>query len=700
MRMSKASGIVLTVGVAAALWVLWTGSATGRPAPAPGASIQAAPTQQTTADEYQRSADIYAYKTSAKSGPQRGEELYYYKCWMCHNQYARTGPPLKDLYKRMRLGTGEPVNDQTVGDKIRAGGPDMPAYRTTLKEADFADLLAYLRSDTCCFESENPPPNPRYRGAQAAPAQNTGRSLLGGPRGVVQLNEGAPLEGIAVQLISSKTAIRTTVYSDQGGRYEFPMLEPGTYTLRIARPLQFKPYVKESVHIDGPSKLGEIVLERVSDTEFLPSTPEIVAQLSGVEWLMNLPGTAQEKKVLSIQCTHCHAYQQIFRNRYDEASWRVTVRRMMRGAGSPLININQPSPASLAREDLLSNWLARIRGPESTDPPALMTLPWPRGASTRVIVTEYELPRELLAPHDVHGDSRGNIWYTAHRSPFSGVLNPETGKVAEYRIPATQAEDTAGALPGTHRVWVDKNDVVWWSEQWDHYMTGLDSHTGKIVKRIGLAAAGATYKINSSGFSNFAMDNAGYAYETDDAGNMIRIDTKTGELTKVKFPKQIAGTYDNLVTPDGRYWAGGGGDLLGLFDWKTGDYQEYPARTAFVGYSRGAFDRDGNVWMTGRGSGLLVKLDVKTRHLTEYEPPVPYATLYEAMPDKNGDVWAAPLQSGLMLRFNPRTERWIGYRLPEPYSHDRRTWIDNSTNPVTVWYVDHNGYMVRIQPLE
>jgi len=91
---------------------------------------------------------------------------------------------------------------------------------------------------------------------------------------------------------------------------------------------------------------------------------------------------------------------------------------------------------------------------------------------------------------------------------------------------------------------------------------------------------------------------------------------------------------------------------------------------------------------------------VKTRHLTEYEPPVPYATLYEAMPDKNGDVWAAPLQSGLMLRFNPRTERWIGYRLPEPYSHDRRTWIDNSTNPVTVWYVDHNGYMVRIQPLE
>jgi hypothetical protein len=38
--------------------------------------------------------------------------------------------------------------------------------------------------------------------------------------------------------------------------------------------------------------------------------------------------------------------------------------------------------------------------------------------------------------------------------------------------------------------------------------------------------------------------------------------------------------------------------------------------------------------------------------------------------------------------------------LPEPYPHDRRTWIDNSTAPVTVWYVDHNGYMVRVQPRE
>jgi streptogramin lyase len=73
---------------------------------------------------------------------------------------------------------------------------------------------------------------------------------------------------------------------------------------------------------------------------------------------------------------------------------------------------------------------------------------------------------------------------------------------------------------------------------------------------------------------------------------------------------------------------------------------------------------------------------------------------YEAMPDKRGEVWAGELHGGHMLRFNPAADHWTEYVLPEPYSHDRRTWIDNSTTPVTVWYVDHNSYVVRVQARE
>ena len=97
---------------------------------------------------------------------------------------------------------------------------------------------------------------------------------------------------------------------------------------------------------------------------------------------------------------------------------------------------------------------------------------------------------------------------------------------------------------------------------------------------------------------------------------------------------------------------------------------------------------------------MLIKIDPRTRRITEYYPPIQNVSFYEVLPDKNGEIWAAPLHSGGYFRFNPRTERWIHYWMPEPHSHNRRAWIDNSTNPVTVWYVDHDGFMVRIQPLD
>jgi streptogramin lyase len=97
---------------------------------------------------------------------------------------------------------------------------------------------------------------------------------------------------------------------------------------------------------------------------------------------------------------------------------------------------------------------------------------------------------------------------------------------------------------------------------------------------------------------------------------------------------------------------------------------------------------------------MLIKIDPRTRKITEYYPPFQNASFYEILPDKNGEIWAAPLHTGSFLRFNPRTGSWVNYWMPEPHSHNRRTWIDNSTNPVTVWYVDHDGFMVRVQPLD
>ena len=131
------------------------------------AVAQNAPSAGSASVPLQRSVAIYNYKTTAESGTLRGEEIYYYKCWMCHNDYTvkqGTGAVyLKDIFKRPKLISGQPVNDQTVSEKIKTGGPRMPAFHTTLSDADIADLLSYLRDEKCCFEGHEPPSNPRYR---------------------------------------------------------------------------------------------------------------------------------------------------------------------------------------------------------------------------------------------------------------------------------------------------------------------------------------------------------------------------------------------------------------------------------------------------------------------------------------------------------------------------------------------------------
>jgi virginiamycin B lyase len=527
-----------------------------------------------------------------------------------------------------------------------------------------------------------------------------GSPLLGGARGVVRSARGDLLEGVGVQLISSTTAIRTTVYTDAEGQYEFPKLANGSYTLRISRPLEFRPYQKDSVRISGADQLEPIVLEKLApESDLVPATPEVLAQISGVEWLQNLTGTGQEKRAFSLACGNgCHSYQQIFKNRYDEQSWRLIVQRMLRGSGSPLINQARITPErrgrtrmpSVEEEELVAKWLAKARGPESVDAPVSL-MPRPRGRATRVIVTEYELPRTILAPHDVHGDSQGRIWYTAHRSSYFGMLDPATGKVTEYHPP-----DIPGVLPGTHRIWVDERDIVWVSENWSHNLVQLDPKTGEF-KRFHYENAGP---MNGPGFSNFAMDAKGFVYETLDNG-VVKIDRNNGRIVRHYPLPKVRGTYDNVISYDGKYWSGGtnGRDLLGLLDLESGQLWELETPTYTSSPARGAFDRDGNAWFGGRG-GMVLKLDSRTRKITEYWPPIPYATFYEVMPDKNGEIWGAPLQTGRFIRFNPRTEVWVDYMLPELYSHDRRTWIDNSTNPVTVWYVDHNGIMTRIQPLD
>jgi streptogramin lyase/mono/diheme cytochrome c family protein len=678
---------------AAAIALASMGTVAGVSAQQQAPQRAAQPTQpaEPAKDYNQRALEIFEFRKAAQSGPARGQEIYYYKCWICHNELAEGGAPkLAGLFKRTTLVTGAPLNDESVKDQIRNGSPNMAAYKYVLNDADLNDLVSWLHDEKCCWNSDSPPPNPRYKDAAAAPAQSLYGALTGGPKGLVKNARGEPIEGIMVQLIAEKSAIRTTVYSHADGRYEFPQVAPGTYTLRIAKPREFYPWSKEKVEIKGADALEDITLLRVTASEFLPPFPEIEAQLTGSEWLQNLPGTGQDKKTLTVYCNFCHEYQQIFRNHYDEAGWSKIVYRMTHGAGSTLINIRNPGRLTPAEEASFAHWLATARGPDSKDP-NFVVQPRPQGRQTRVVITEYETPRLEISAHDTAGDAQGRVWYSTHRSSYVGRLDPANGHIEEYHVPLPQA----GAEPGTHWIFVDQKGAIWGSENWAHNIWTLDPNM-KDFKRVHW---NVQEPVNSPMGGNYALDDEGNIWRCRE-GEVARISGADGSKMEAVKTKKFASTYGSAMSFDHRYFGGGAWpkDGMVIYDRKTGQVFE-PDTSPDSGPARGEFDAAGNYWAAGRG-GSLIKFDIATKLVHEYPLPTPYTSLYTAKADKNGEVWAGELNGGHYLRFDPKTEQFTTYTLPEPFAMDRESWIDNSTSPVSVWFVDHDGWLVHIQPLD
>ena len=71
---------------------------TSRPAMAGRASSGASdtPTPSSLHDDLQRSYRTDKYLEVAGSGAARGENIYWHKCWVCHNNTSQPHPRLRD----------------------------------------------------------------------------------------------------------------------------------------------------------------------------------------------------------------------------------------------------------------------------------------------------------------------------------------------------------------------------------------------------------------------------------------------------------------------------------------------------------------------------------------------------------------------------------------------------------------------------
>ncbi|MBI3050172.1 MAG: hypothetical protein HYY76_17885, partial [Acidobacteria bacterium] len=361
-----------------------------------------------------------------------------------------------------------------------------------------------------------------------------------------------------------------------------------------------------------------------------------------------------------------------------------------RSGSAPTSPFQTPALAGLRLEkgemERVVQWLVRVRGLDSPDPP-LKPFPRPTGPATRAIVTEYELPVELSNIHDVAGGPDGQMWFTINRSPLIGRLDPHSGKVVSYRVPTVDGE-----VPGNHWIHVDPDGIVWFTPVWAGGLGRLDPRTGEMRVVYG----GPTHSTARHPDGSLWRLGNGHIHKWDPSSPEFWTNPKP--VKSYPIPKKSS-TYGTAISWDGRYWGGGGNDGIVWLDIQTGEVREVPIPSGRSAHGRGNFDPDGNLWI-GSKHGVLIKYDHRSGVISEYGAPTPYANFYSAMADRNGYIWAGEMHAGKIARLNPRTGQWIEYVLPTPWSQDYHSWIDNSASPVTYWYGDQYGYIVRIQPFE
>jgi mono/diheme cytochrome c family protein len=100
-----------------------------------------------TACDERRKSDTELGLTPEQSA---GRRVYDDQCDRCHEPYSskgKKGPSLKGVLKRQYLSlSGLPANDERVGEIIRSGRKDMPAFGPALTQPQIDNLLVYLHT--------------------------------------------------------------------------------------------------------------------------------------------------------------------------------------------------------------------------------------------------------------------------------------------------------------------------------------------------------------------------------------------------------------------------------------------------------------------------------------------------------------------------------------------------------------------------
>jgi streptogramin lyase len=520
---------------------------------------------------------------------------------------------------------------------------------------------------------------------------------------VTSEQEGA-MEGVLVSAKKAGGNITITVVSDKSGRYVFPSskIPPGRYELRV-RAVGYDLDNDKTVEVAGEdTTVRDIKLRRIED---------ISAQLSNGEWLDSMPGENRQKGTL-LNCVGCHTLERVVRSTHDADDFMKNVLPRMQG----YVNQSIPQHPQLRRAERLmeergdsrvriyraaAEYLATIN--LSTGPKwkyILNPFPRPGDRATRVIYTEYDLPRETIEPHDVIVDGDGIVWYSSFGEQNLGKLDPKTGKVTEYPVP----EHKPGFPTGFLALRTDRDGNLWLGNMYQATIVKFDRKAEKfqywpLPKEQNIDAA----QVNMVSPQSAHIDGKVWAQNNGFAG-VHRLDLASGKIETwepFKEAKEPHNIYD--VIPDSKnnvFFTDFRLRHIGRIDAKSGDVKLFEVPTAASAPRRGQMDKQDRLWFAQYRGDNVAMFDTKTGEFKEWRVPPRWSAPYDAVVDKNQEVWTGSMITDQVTRLDTKTGKMVQYLLPRE-TNIRRVFVDNSTTPVTFWVgSNHGASIVKLEPLD
>jgi virginiamycin B lyase len=531
--------------------------------------------------------------------------------------------------------------------------------------------------------------------------------------GVVSSQQEGLMEGVVVSARRDGANFTVSVVSDAQGKYSFPRshVDPGKYALTIRA---------VGYDLNGP---GAVTIAEGKTTNAdlkLDKTKDLASQLSSLEWAMSVPGTAEQKNKLIYQvvsCAYCHALERVMKSNHTADEFVDVITRMQkyytdgsavsrdkRGRGQ----IGIPDQVAAAdqnpiwgREPLgvpkkeLAEYLATINlsGGKTTWPYELKTLPRPKGNATRVIITQYDMPRPDTVAHDLDLDSTGTIWYTDESRMFFGKMNPKTGKFTEYALPPVPPGD----LPGARDIQVDRDDNIWFPRRIANAAVVLTKFNPKTEEVSTIEGVGTQF---------MALGPEGKIW-----AGWTRVDSKTMKVEATygweKSPNIPPGPHRQyvdltVVNSKGNPYAPdiGGSYIIGI-DAETGEAKFWQVPTPRSSPRRGRMDAQDRFWFAEYTGDKIGMFDTRTEKFQEWPMPRKYTTPYAvSAPDKNGYVYATSNMSERLMRLNPKTGEIVEYQIPTEFDSKKITY-DPTTSRLTLWMVNtRTARMMKVEPLD